>query len=76
MTTTNIGKYKADLEALVAKGDNMLYDLLLRDMERRGKLTEKQQPLRGKLRDKFESDYQSWYTESIALIPSASRLPL
>jgi hypothetical protein len=66
--TTNLSRYKADLEKLIKLGDSMDLDLTLRYMLDEGKLDQEKKKVAEKLKGTFESNYQRWYTESHALI--------
>lgn len=68
MLRTNLDRYKADLAQLLLAAKDMFADMLLRDLERTGELTEDEQKARKRLKDCFESRYQSWYTEAGALV--------
>ena len=66
--TTNLDRYNEDLKKLVSRGDLMSADLIIRSLEERGKLDKEHAELKKKVNRLFEKDYQSWYTESCALI--------
>lgn len=66
--TSNLAKYQGNLKTLLDLGKDMDVDLTLRHLETEGKLSKEQREAAKKLRGHFESQYQSWYTESLALI--------
>lgn len=66
--TTNLSRYKADLEKLIKLGESMDLDLNLRHLETEGKLDEKIKEDAKAIKGTFECEYQKWYTESHAVI--------
>lgn len=66
--TTNLSKYKTDLEKLLALGDRMYADLALRSRSESGKLTKELQAKFDKVKGVFDGSYQAWYTEAGAII--------
>lgn len=66
--TTNLTKYKADLEKLLARGKSMNASLALRHRAEAGKLSTELREKLETLKDKFESEYQGWYTEACAVM--------
>lgn len=66
--TTNLDKYRSDLEALVKLGGKMLEDLQFRHLEKQGQLKQGKKAAAKGLRGAFERDYQRWYTEATALV--------
>lgn len=68
MMTTNIDKYKSDLDSLIKLGDSMELDLSYRHLEEKGKLSEDDKKNFKKFQGAFEKHYQRWYTESSAVI--------
>lgn len=66
--TTNLDKYKADLDSLIKLGDAMELDLSFRYLEEEGKLSDDDKKNFKKFKGAFEKHYQRWYTESSAVI--------
>lgn len=66
--TTNLTRYKSDLEKLIKLGESMDLDLDLRHLEKEDELDEKTKKIAKAIKDTFEHDYQKWYTESHAVI--------
>ena len=66
--TTNLSRYKTDLEKLIKLGESMDLDLTFRHLEAEGELDEKSKKLAKAIKDTFEREYQKWYTESHAVI--------
>ena len=66
--TTNLTKYKADLEKLVALGSKMDADLAFRHRAESGKLSKELQEKYEKVKGAFEENYQAWYTEAGSVI--------
>jgi hypothetical protein len=75
--TTNLTRYKDDLEKLTKLGDRMLSDIAYRHLKSEGKLAEGDKKRAAEMEGTFEADYQRWYTEAAAvvrqLIPDRSR---
>jgi hypothetical protein len=65
---TNIERYKSDLEKLLKVGSDMELDLSRPRLEAEGKLTKEMNAVFEQVRARFDANYQSWYTESLALI--------
>jgi len=65
---SNLDRYKKDLSKLVTLGESMNLDLHIRDFEKNGELNKKQTESKKKVGGIFESQYQKWYTESLAVI--------
>ena len=65
---SNIQKYKADLENLVALGETMILDMYSRDADMRGLLEEKHEELKKSVQGSMTKDYQRWYTESYVVL--------
>jgi hypothetical protein len=66
--STNLDRYRSDLDALIELGDNMYADLQARYLEKEGKLSKEQKESAKKIRGTFEVEYQKWYTEASAVI--------
>jgi len=66
--TSNLDKYKADLDTLLKLGDSMAADLSLRHQIKQGSLKKENEPIARKIEGTFESEYQRWYTEAVAVI--------
>lgn len=66
--TTNISKYKADLEKLLALGRKMHADLAFRSSAESGKMPIDLLEKYEKVKDSFEEEYQGWYTEAGSVI--------
>jgi hypothetical protein len=66
--TTNLSKYKSDLDKLVALGRKMHLDLVFRHRAEVGKLSKEHQEMYEKVKDAFEDNYQAWYTEAGSVI--------
>lgn len=67
---TNLEKYNDEIKNLVRTGNFMDTDLHFRTIsdEEKDKFTEKEKAVLKKVNGSFEKSYQSWYTESIALV--------
>jgi hypothetical protein len=66
--STNLDKFKADLQRLSLLGNEMLLDLNYRHLAATNKLTKEHEKSAKELKDKFERNYQKWFTESAAVI--------
>lgn len=66
--TTNLARYKKDLDALLSLGKKMKADLHGRHLLEGGKLSAEKKKLYEELEGTFEREYQNWYTEASALI--------
>jgi hypothetical protein len=66
--TTNLTRYKADLERLIKLGKLMDCDLTSRHLAEIGKLDEEQKKIAASIEGAFEGTYQRWYTEAHAVI--------
>jgi hypothetical protein len=66
--TTNLSKYKSDLEKLIALGNRMYSDLVFRHRTEGGKLSKELEEAYKKVKGSFEADYQAWYTEAGSVI--------
>ncbi len=66
--STNLDRYRSDLDALTKLGDTMQADLQLRYLETQGKLSKEEKEAAKKLQGSFERDYQRWYTEASAVV--------
>lgn len=66
--STNLDRYKTDLENLVKLGEKMDLDLSGRHLLEAGKLKPENKKLLEDLKGTFEREYQSWYTQAAALI--------
>jgi hypothetical protein len=66
--STNLDRYKKDLESLVTMGENMQLDLSGRHLIESGKVKPERKKLLEELQGTFEREYQSWYTQAAALI--------
>jgi len=66
--SSNLDKYKSDLEELVELGEAMNLDLRYRHLKEVGSLDKKHESTAKKIEGAFESHYQQWYTETCAVI--------
>jgi hypothetical protein len=66
--STNLDRYKKDLESLVALGKKMQLDLNGRHLIETGKVKPEPKKLLEELNGTFEREYQGWYTQAAALI--------
>jgi hypothetical protein len=66
--TTNLDKYRKDLAALIALGDEMRTDLALRSMKEKGTFKKEHKEAAKTLDGSFERNYQRWYTEASAVV--------
>jgi hypothetical protein len=66
--TSNLDKYKAELDNLLKLGDSMAADLSFRHQIKQGSLKKENEPIARKIEGTFESEYQRWYTEAVAVI--------
>jgi len=66
--TSNLSRYKSDLDDLVKMGRSMIDDIMRRHVATTRALTEEEQVIAKKAKGNFENFYQQWYTESLALI--------
>ena len=66
--STNLDRYKNDLEGLVKLGEKMQLDLSGRHLAESGKMNAENKKLLEEIEGTFERDYQSWYTQAGALI--------
>ena len=66
--TSNLDKYKADLDNLLKLGHSMAADLSFRHQIKQGSLKKENEPIARKIEGTFESEYQRWYTEAVAVI--------
>jgi hypothetical protein len=66
--TTNLSRYRQDLESLLHIGKKLKADLLYEDRKEQGALNEKQKKLHEELGVSFYGEYQNWYTQSCAVI--------
>lgn len=64
--TSNLEKYKADLQRLIEKAGGMGLDLTLHVMERDGKRLDPKK--KAEVNGAFGSEYQRWYTEAHAVV--------
>jgi len=68
--TSNLERYKSDLDKLISLGDKMFLDLTLRSTEKKGKLNEEKRKILKEIEGEgiFEIEYQKWYNESFSII--------
>lgn len=66
--TTNLDRYKKDLEKLISLGSRMQLDLHGRHLLETGKVAPEKKKIFEELKNTFECDYQMWFTEASALI--------
>lgn len=66
--TTNLDRYKRDLEKLISLGGKMKLDLTGRHLLKTSKVTPEKKKIFEELEGTFERDYQQWYTEASTLI--------
>jgi len=66
--TTNLSRYKADLDKLVETGKLMLANIKFRHFATTRSLTQQEQDIAKKVEGNFENKYQRWYTEALTLI--------
>ena len=65
---SNIQKYEADLENLVALGETMTLDMYSHYTDMKGKLEEKDNDLIKSAQGSMAENYQRWYTESYLVL--------
>ncbi len=65
---TNLDKHRSDLDSVVALADKMLSDLHFRYLREQKQLDKAQHEKAKQLEGCFESDYQGWFTEAIAIV--------
>lgn len=65
---TNLERFRADLNALITLGDEMLIDLLLQSRKGKDRLDAKQVKEVKDIEGTFDRMYQQWYTEGSAVI--------
>ena len=65
---SNIQKYKTELEALVLLGEKIKWDIQLRSQARHEELEGDHKDVYASVKDRFERDYQRWYTEAYSVI--------
>jgi hypothetical protein len=75
--SSNLEKYKIDLEKLIKLGDEMSMDLQIRAIEREDDLDERFREAKKRTGGSFEKNYQRWYTEAQAVVRQiiSARLP-
>lgn len=75
--SSNLEKYKIDLEKLIKLGDEMSMDLQIRAIEREDDLDERFREAKKRTGGSFEKNYQRWYTEAQAVVLQiiSARLP-
>ncbi len=66
--STNLDRYKKDLDTLVSLGKKMQLDLAGRHLTETGKVKPERKKLLEELEGTFEREYQGWYTQAAALI--------
>lgn len=66
--SSNIEKYKKDLERLIVVGKDMGRDLFMRKEFEGKRLSKENKAKKIKLENYFEEHYQNWFTESIYVI--------
>ena len=66
--SSNLDRYKTDLNKLIKLGETMEADLTVRAIEKEGKINEMLKELKKHVTGSFEKNYQNWYTEAHALI--------
>lgn len=66
--TSNLDKYKDDLDSLIKLGSKMELDLTWRHLAEKSHLEEKDAAIAKELKGTFENQYQRFYTESHAVI--------
>jgi hypothetical protein len=66
--STNLDRYKTDLDSLVKLGERMQLDLSGRHLLETGKVKPESKKLFEELNGTFEREYQSWYTQAASLI--------
>ena len=62
--TTNLARYKSDLDKLVKLGLSMDLDMTLRHLKDKGQLDAEQKKQAKEINGTFEREYQKWYTRS------------
>lgn len=65
---TNLFRYRADLEKLLALASEMRADMVCLHLFSTGKLDAKNKKLYEKVKGTFEREYQRWYTEAYAVV--------
>lgn len=66
--STNLDRYKKDLDDLVKLGEKMQLDLKARHLLETGKAKPESKEVLEELKGTFEREYQNWYTQAAALI--------
>jgi hypothetical protein len=66
--STNLDKFRSDLDKLVALGANMGLDLAFQSMQKHGRLDKQHEEDAKKLAGSFEENYQRWFTEADAVL--------
>jgi hypothetical protein len=66
--TSNLERYKSDLDKLISLGDKMFLDLTLRSSKQKGKLNEEKRKTLKEIEGIFEIEYQKWYNGSFSII--------
>ncbi|HEC27911.1 MAG TPA: hypothetical protein ENI67_10990, partial [Gammaproteobacteria bacterium] len=66
--SSNLEKYKSDLDALIQLGSKMEIDLTYRHLSEKKDLDKEESKIAKELNGSFEKEYQRYYTESHAVI--------
>ena len=66
--SSNLEKYKKDLEKLITLGKDMGQDLFLRNKQETTKLSKEEKANKSRFDNYFEEYYQKWFTESIYVV--------
>lgn len=66
--SSNLDRYKADLDKLIKLGKRMDLDLTIRALEEQDEPDENLKKLEKGVKNSFEKEYQRWYTEAHAVV--------
>jgi hypothetical protein len=66
--TTNLTRYRSDLQALLQLGNSMQDDAMFENNSKTREHTKEEKSEAKKVRGKFRREYQKWYTEASAVI--------
>jgi hypothetical protein len=66
--STNLTRYRADLQQLLQLSDEMFNDACVYAAKRTRELTKEEKAYEAKVQGSFRRNYQLWYTEALAVI--------
>jgi hypothetical protein len=66
--TSNLERFRADLDNLSFLGTEMLLDLLYQEPQEGNGIKEEEQEVASKVKGSFDKNYQRWYTEACAVV--------